>query len=130
MVLLIATRHVESFDTSMSPRYVPIVSPIIVGLAGLLAVGASWGSRGAHALVALFALGAVGLAVTNIQEARMAGPRAAFQAEMMRNYRIGFEGLTDAEVNRITLGNHETVRTARSGNEFLRREGLSHFRTP
>ncbi|MCU0943915.1 MAG: hypothetical protein MUF65_00930 [Rubritepida sp.] len=130
MVLLIATRHVESFDTSMSPRYVPIVSPIIVGLAGLLAVGASWGSRGAHALVALFALGAVGLVVTNIQEARMAGPRAAFQAEMMRNYRIGFEGLTDAEVNRITLGNHETVRTARSGNEFLRREGLSHFRTP
>jgi hypothetical protein len=130
MALVIVARHSFPLDAAMSPRYVPIMSPLIVGLAGLLAVGAGWGSRGAHALVGLFALAAVGLTVTNIEEARMAGPRASILAQMEAGYREGFEGLTDAEIGRLAFIDADFARMARQSNPFLRRERLSHFRSP
>ena len=128
LVLIVIGRQEGPMFAQLAPRYTPIVAPIVVGLVGLLGVGASWASLGGRLLTALFVLAVVGLGVTNVEERNMAQYRPDAFARMEAAILNGFAGLDAAGRREAVFSNDLTADKAVAGAAFLREERLGPFR--
>jgi len=128
LVLIVIGRQEGPMFAQLAPRYTPIIAPIVVGLVGLLGVGASWASLGGRLLTALFVLAVVGLGVTNVEERNMAHYRPDAFARMEAAILNGFAGLDAAGRREAVFSNDLTADKAVAGAAFLREERLGPFR--
>ena len=126
MMLIVISRQHFPLDAILASRYVPILAPLPIGIAGLLGVGAPCRSAGAQLLIAFFAVAAVGLGVTNQQEYAMANARADFFRRINAQILHQFEDMERAEAAATPLSEEETSLLRQT--KFLRQRGLSVFR--
>ena len=128
LALIVVGRQGFPIEAMLASRYVPIVAPVAVGLAGLLAAGARWNSAATHLLSAFTAVAFVGLLVTNREERAMAPHRGAAAGTVLAAMERGFGALDDRALGALLHSDETTVAEARRAAEFLRRNRLGPLR--